>query len=199
MTLAHDRIHAAVEQRVIADGERLSVRTAILSLPAVHGIGKGPVKKEGCLGVYVDAVIKHGMDFVINQGKNVASQVHVSDVSSAVELLVERALSTPQTNAIGWGKDGYYFVEAEELPFVVQAESVARLFVARGLIESVEVEHLRPEAVKKIHPYALVMWGTNHRARAQKLRAVGWMPAGPLKEKTVEEMVDAVLEARNDN
>jgi hypothetical protein len=76
---------------------------------------------------------------------------------------------------------------------------VARLLVARGLIESVEVEHLRPEAVKKIHPYALVMWGTNHRARAQKLRAVGWMPAGPLKEKTVEEMVDAVLEARNDN
>jgi hypothetical protein len=171
ISLPHDRIHAAVEQQIIAEGERLNVRTAILSPPAVDGLGRGPVKQEGYFGVYVDTVIKHGRAFVINQGKKVASQVHVSDVSSAVELLVERALSMPQTNTIGWGKDDYYFVEAEELPFVVQAESVARLLVARGLIESVEVEHLRPEAVKKIHPYALVMSGPSHRARAQKLTA----------------------------
>jgi hypothetical protein len=179
-SLPHDRIHAAFEQKIISEGERLGIKTAIVSQPQVHGKGRG-AKKYG-YSLYLDAVVKHGKAFVVNEGENIWAQSHVSDLSSAIEVLVDSALSSSAPvlgkPAAGWGKDGYYFLEAEELPFSLQADTVARAFQKAGLVETSEIDHLGPEEVGKFHQYALFMWGSSSRPRAQKLRALGWEPVG---------------------
>jgi hypothetical protein len=40
-SLANDRIHAAIEQKIVSEGERLGIKTAIVSPPQVHGKGEG--------------------------------------------------------------------------------------------------------------------------------------------------------------
>jgi hypothetical protein len=181
----------------LVEGERLGIKTAIVSPPQVHEKGRG-VKKYG-YSLYQDAVVKHGKAFVVNKGENIWGQIHISDLSSAISVLVDSALSSSSVSgktAAGWGEDGYYFLEAEELPFSVQADTVARLFQKAGLLERSEIDHLGPEAVGKFHQYAVIMWGSSSRPRAQKLRALGWEPVGPKRDRTLEADIKEYIAAR---
>lgn len=203
-SLPHERVHARVQQEIIAEGERLGVRTAIVSPSYVHGCGRG-VKAYG-YGQYLDAVVKHGRAFVVNAGENVSTQINVADLAAAIELLIGAALqssssspsssSSSSSSTAGWGKEGYYFLEAEEMPFLVQAEVVARLFQKAGLLESSEIHYLDAEAVGRLHQYAGIMWGSSARPRAQKLRALGWEPAGSTRARTLETEIEDYIAAR---
>lgn len=68
-SLPHDWVHAAIEQKIISESERLGIKTVIVSPPQVHGKGRG-VKKYG-YALYTDAVVKHRKDFAVNEGGNV--------------------------------------------------------------------------------------------------------------------------------
>jgi nucleoside-diphosphate-sugar epimerase len=211
LTLPHERFHAALEQKIISESERLGVKTAIVSPPAIFGTGRGPGRKEGFGGVYLEAVVKHGKAFVVNEGENAVSSVHVEDISSAVEILAVAALaalpsapmspsslssSVPATP--GWNKEGYYFVTSSEAAFKTYAAAVAVSLHKRGLLDTDEIDHLGPQAVKEMHPYALIMWGANVRARTQKLRALGWGPREGRREEAVDEAVAEWLRTRKE-
>jgi hypothetical protein len=73
----------------------------------VHGKERG-AKKSG-YAMYLDTVVKHGKAFVVNECENVWARIHVSGLSSAIEVLVESTLSSsriPGKPAAGWGKEG---------------------------------------------------------------------------------------------
>jgi hypothetical protein len=69
--LPHDRVHAAIEQKILSESDGLGIKTAIVSPPQVHGKGRR-VKKYG-YALYTDAVVKYGKAFVVKEGENISA------------------------------------------------------------------------------------------------------------------------------
>ncbi|MCJ1372952.1 hypothetical protein MMC20_004178 [Loxospora ochrophaea] len=178
LSLPPERLHAALEQKIVSESERLGVRTAILSPPMIFGLGRGPGTTIRHSQAYTEAVLSRGRAFVINTGENMIGYCDISDVSSAVETLVGEALkSSASSEHKGyWGRDGYVFSVGGETPFKAHATWVAQELSSRGLIDSAEIEHVPIEEVTKYHQWAGIMWGGNVRPRAQKLETLGWKP-----------------------
>ncbi|KAH8882405.1 NAD(P)-binding protein [Thozetella sp. PMI_491] len=180
-----------VELEVINGGEALNVQTAIVSPPTIYGIGQGPLKNRSIqVPALIHGVLSRGKSFTVGDGKNVWDLVHVDDVSRAFILLTEEALKE-NGGAASWGKDGYYFTDANEFRWVEIAQAVAKYLADKGVIPTAELDKLSPEESAKIHPWGPLIWGSNARSRGQRLRKLGWKPESP----TVFEELPAMVEA----
>jgi nucleoside-diphosphate-sugar epimerase len=189
LSLPIENMHAAIEQKLIATAEKLGVRAAILSLPLVYGQGRGPTPQNWFFKYYTNGVISHGRPFVVGAGKNTCNHSHVSDVSSAIEIVVVQALKG-KDGAATWGNQGYYFVETVEAPFLQDAEVVGEVLAAHGLIKSTEIDHLDVATVEKYFFLGQKLWGSSERGRAQKLRAMGWNPKPATRAEDLRAMTE---------
>lgn len=120
---------------------------------------------------YVDAVKKRGRGFTVGEGKNVASVIHVRDLSAAFILLVEEALEGEKAE---WGEKGWYYVDGGEYVFAEVAGAIVKAIVGRGLVKEGSVDVLSAEEGKSIHPYAELIWGMNMRINGERIRGLGW-------------------------
>jgi nucleoside-diphosphate-sugar epimerase len=172
LSLPLHNIHAAIEQRIISTAETLGASVAIMSLPVVYGQSRGPTPQNQNFKFYTEAVISHGQSFVIGNGENTYNHSHVSDVASALETIVVEALKGA-TGRATWGKQGYYFVESIEAPFLQDAKVVADVLSDHGLIQTRDIDHLDGAAVDAIWGVGRFLWGSSERSRAQKLQLLG--------------------------
>ena len=141
--------------------------------PAVYGTGEGEVRTQSMvLPWYADAVKKRGAGFVLGEGTNVASVVHVRDLSSALILLVEEALKGD--GKAEWGEKGWYYVEGSEYVFRDMAAAVVKAMVQKGVIQRGEVDEIGIEEAKGLHAYAELLWGVNMRVDGERIRGLGW-------------------------
>jgi nucleoside-diphosphate-sugar epimerase len=114
LSFDESHIHRDVEAAVIAAAAQHHVKTAIISPPMIHGIGKGPIKKRSIqVPVLIDSILKRGRAFQILEGENMWNSIHIDDVSTAIIVLLEEALKGSKSNA-AWLPEGYYFVEDAE-------------------------------------------------------------------------------------
>ncbi|KAL2864397.1 uncharacterized protein BJX67DRAFT_361540 [Aspergillus lucknowensis] len=193
LALPIDRPHAAIEQGLIQRAALTNTRIAIVSFPMLYGKGRGTVASHaGHFRTYVQGVLSHGKPFVVERGENCISSSHVSDASSALAFLIAEVLKG-EKGRIRWGREGYYMVESSELAFKDIAEEVARVLHGKGLIQSNEIDRLDAEAVSKIWSPGPLIWGGNARARAERLRELGWIPSGPSRSEAMEDEIDSVL------
>jgi nucleoside-diphosphate-sugar epimerase len=178
-TFDSTHLHWDSDQAVIREGEISGVRTAILAPGMVYGVGQGPVKTHGwTLPWLKDAILKHGKGFTVGEGRSVWAGVHVKDLAEAIVLVLEQALQ-PNGGKAAWGKEGSYYVESGEFAFGDIVPKFVGILKEKGLIESVEINQLGEEEATSLHPYALMIWGSNSRCRASRLRALGWKPRQP--------------------
>ncbi|KAI9700628.1 MAG: hypothetical protein M1836_001995 [Candelina mexicana] len=177
--------HASLEQKIIERGEKIGVRTAILSPPMVHGTGRGPVRRRGYLAVYLNVAITQYQAFMVEDGNNIWSQVDVHDVSNALLKLVTEALKSPERCRASWGREGHYFVESSEAVWRQKAAMVATLLKSEGWLKTKRILSVTPGHAKSVHPDGDNIFGTNVRVRAQKLRLLGWEPKGPAWEDSL--------------
>lgn len=168
-------IHAAIEQSLILKAESLGVKAAIVSLPIVYGMSRGPTPHNQYFKFYTNAVIAHGRPFVVEAGENIYTHSHVSDVASAIETVVVEALKGSNGNAT-WGRDGYYFVESLEEPFSQDANAVGEVLLSHNLIKSGAIDRLNGAEVDAIWNLGRFLWGSSMRSRSQKLKTLGWKP-----------------------
>lgn len=192
LSLPRDRLHAGIEQDIMAKAEQSHTKVAIVSLPRMYGKGRGHITPQSkIIESYLRGAQSHGKVFVVGAGKNVSSHCHVSDASSALLRLVEEALSTE--SRVKWGQDGYYFVEAGEDSFTNFAKIVGRELHSQGYVSDTDVDSLDEGAVAKIWEWGPKFWGSSSRSRAARLRALGWRASGITEEDTIGETIRYVL------
>jgi len=178
-TFDSSHMHWDADQATIKQGRDLGVKTALVVPGLVYGEGDGPIKTKSMTFPWLEeAIIKRGKGFTVGQGKNSWSGVHVKDLASVVILLIEDALRQDGTR-MTWGDDGVYYVSGREYVLVDVVTKLAEVLSRQGLIQSQEVEKVSEEEAVSIHPYALLMWGSNSRSKASRLQSFGWKPIQP--------------------
>ncbi|KUL88833.1 hypothetical protein ZTR_03417 [Talaromyces verruculosus] len=197
LSLPPDRPHAAIEQELIRRAASTNTKIAIVSFPMLYGKGRGIFAKHaGHFQLYVEAVLSRGKAFVTGEGANRISTSHVSDASAALVFVIDEALKG-QGSRIRWGREGYYMVETSEPSFEEIAADVAKVLHQKGLIKSIEIDRLDSESTSKIWSLGPMIWGLNARARAEKLKELGWLPSGPSRSDSMGAVIDSVLASIN--
>lgn len=187
LSLPLTREHIALDYSILRAHADLGIKTVILSSCQIMGNGSGPWKKTTYGHWYVQAVLARGKAFQIDQGANLWSWVSVSDVAAAILFTLEEVLAGSPD--LEYGMNGYYFVQTGESSFAEQAQVVAKKLKALGKLETDEVDELTVAQATEIHPYAGLLWGASCRSRADRLRAIGWVPRETEWKKLMEETV----------
>lgn len=114
LSFDESHIHRDVEAAVVAAAAQHNVKAAIISPPMIHGTGNGPVKRRSIqVPILIEKVLKRGKSFQILEGQNIWNSIHISDLSTAIIVLLEETLKGPKSNMV-WLPEGYYFVEDAE-------------------------------------------------------------------------------------
>ncbi|RDW62496.1 hypothetical protein BP5796_10798 [Coleophoma crateriformis] len=178
-------LHWEADQAVLHEGQALGVKTAILVPTMVYGDGEGPVKtKSMTIPWLVDAIVKRGKGFTVGEGKSAWAGVHVKDLSVAIILILENALTSDGGKAV-WGSEGVYYVEEGEYAFADIVPKLVESLKSRGMIKCLDIDQVSTEEATRINPYSLLIWGANVRCRATRLRALGWQPT----QQTLYELI----------
>ena len=197
LSLPPDRIHAALEQKIIRVGEASGVDTVILSPAAILGRGTGTGKRESFGEEYVRAVMRYGAAFVLGEGRNATGWSSVGDVAGAIALIVREAVGDERSGKLGFGRQGYYFIESGEIDAWQRAEFVGEKLKVLGKLESEVVAQIDGETAAGLHPYGALMWGANVRSRGEKVRGLGWEPREVEWRILVGEAVEREVEMVN--
>ena len=122
LNLPATQIHAATEQRIVSFATQHAgngVKTAIVSPPAVIGVGSGPIKRGAAY--HINMILQREKAFVVGERRNQFAMTHVKDVADGIVALVEAAygkleaesgvssgvVSSPRAD---WNSNGYYFL-----------------------------------------------------------------------------------------
>lgn len=178
ISIPDNAIHRDVD-KIVLGASSLSgkIHTAIVCPPCIWGPGRGPDNQRS---VQVYDMARYGLErhkaFVVGEGANVWTEVHVQDLSNVFLALVTAALS-PDGGKATWNDKGYYFTENGEFVWGELAQKLAQQMFDKKLVNSAEVDHISKEEADKLRPAGSYLWGTNSRCksiRANKL--FGWAP-----------------------
>lgn len=136
------------------------------------------------------ATLARGKGFVVGEGENKWTQVHVQDLSEVFLALVTAAL-TPGGGKATWNEQGYYFVENGEFVWGDLARKIASVAFDLKLINKPEIDHVSKAEADELRPFGSFLWGTNSRCKAIRAKELlGWKP----KQKSVFDILPDILE-----
>ncbi|KAJ5954527.1 hypothetical protein N7501_008806 [Penicillium viridicatum] len=203
LDLPATQIHAAMEQRIVSFGAthaQNGLRTAIISPPAVVGVGSGPIKKGAAY--HINMMMQRKKAFVVGQGLNRFDMVHVKDVADAIVSLVEAANAELETRYAGnpssssnahWNDKGYYFltsdwVTPDKTTYVKTAQSLMRM---RSIPLDDGVDHLTPDEATSLHPFGTIIFGGSLKIQGKRIRErLGWKASSIRWEDALEEEIE---------
>jgi hypothetical protein len=71
-SLDESHVHRNVDASVISAGEKYGIKTAIVSPPTIHGIGKGLIKNRSLqIPFLTEGILKRGKAFTVGEGNNI--------------------------------------------------------------------------------------------------------------------------------
>ncbi|CAI7575729.1 unnamed protein product [Penicillium pancosmium] len=155
------------------------VRTAIVYGPMIYGLGRGPVNQRSIqIPDLAKAILQHGHGVHVGKGNSIWSNVHVSDISRLILMLVAEASNLSGGSL--WNEQGIYFPETGKLSFKEIGSKVASFAYSKGFIESAHVEAIDSDTADRLTAHGAVLWGTNAQTSGRRARQlVGWNPEGP--------------------
>ncbi|KAF2854107.1 NAD dependent epimerase/dehydratase family protein [Plenodomus tracheiphilus IPT5] len=169
-----------------------NINAAIVCPPCIYGPGRGPDNQRSVqIYDYAKATLTRSKGFLIEEGANVWTQVHVQDLSEVFLALVTAALS-PDGGKATWNDKGYYFTENGEFTWGDVAREIAKYAFDKKLINSNELDTVDKDGTDKLRAAGSYLWGTNSRCksiRANKL--FGWKPT----QKGVFDLLPEIIEA----
>ncbi|KAI2602120.1 hypothetical protein GGR54DRAFT_536642 [Hypoxylon sp. NC1633] len=193
VSLGPEREHVVLDQSIMRAPEETGVKTVILSSCQIMGNGTGSWKKESFGHGFVKTILGRGKGFVVEKGGNVWSWCCVRDVASSIVFVLGKILN--ESRGISYGKDGYYFVQTGEVSFREQAQAVATKLNQLGKLETDAIDELTVAKATEIHPYAGLLWGASCRSRADRLKAMGWVPKETDWRALMDETVVSALDS----
>jgi nucleoside-diphosphate-sugar epimerase len=185
-------LHRNVDKVVLAAHQSsANVHTAIVCPPCIWGPGRGPDNQRS-VQVYdmARAALQRHKGFVVNEGVNCWTEVHVQDLSNVYLALVTAALS-PDGGKATWNDKGYYFTEDGQFSWGEVGQKLAKIMFDKKLINSPEVDHLDKDETDKLRPWGSYLWGTNSRCKAIRANKLfGWKPTQKKLYDMLPDIVD---------
>ncbi|TLD30267.1 Decapping nuclease [Venturia nashicola] len=173
--------HRNVDKIVLAAGG--NIKTAIVCPPTIYGPGRGPGNTYSDQWYFMaKGMMEHKYGFMVGEGQNKWTYIHVHDLSQLYLRLVEEAAQGG--GKATWGAEGYYFAENGEYVWADMAKKIAAEVHKQGFIDTAEVRSIRIEKANEITPNGGPKWGYNSRCRAIRANKLfGWTPKGePIEE-----------------
>jgi nucleoside-diphosphate-sugar epimerase len=135
-----------------------NIQSAIVCPPCIYGPGRGPDNQRS-MQVYdmAKAALKRMKGFVVNDGVNMWTQVHVQDLSEVYLALVTAALS-PDGGKATWNKEGYYFAESGEFCWGDIGRKIGEIAFKNKLINHDGIDNVTKEEADEMRPMGSYLW-----------------------------------------
>lgn len=149
-----------IDLRVLA-GAKDGIKTAVICPSLIYGAGTGLNPHSVQIPFLASNARENGVVEIVGKGLNVWANVHVEDVSSLYQLVLEKGLG-----------GAFYFVENGEASYADLGQALAQRLGLR-------VAHLEPEVAAERWGVARAYFsfGSNSRVRARRAREdLGWVP-----------------------
>jgi nucleoside-diphosphate-sugar epimerase len=192
-SLPDTAVHRNVDKVILGSHDVSSgnIQSAIVCPPCIYGPGRGPDNKRS-VQVYdmTKATLKRMKGFVVGEGVNRWTEVHVQDLSEVFLALVTAALS-PDGGKATWNQEGYYFAENGEFCWGDIGRKIADIAFKNKLINHEGVDNVTKEQADEMRPAGSYLWGTNSRCKAIRARKLlGWTP----KQKSMSDLLPEIVD-----
>ena len=148
--------------RLVLDGARRGIRTAVLCNTLIYGHGHGRSRDSAQLPRLRDLALRTGTARHVGPGRNVWSSVHLDDAIDLYLLALEKAPA-----------GAFYFVESGEADFKAMTQAIADA-AGLGPAQSIDIDGAIAEWGYATAVYSL---GSNSRVRGRRARTeLGWAP-----------------------
>ncbi|KAF4596514.1 hypothetical protein EYR38_007901 [Pleurotus pulmonarius] len=188
-TIAPTQPHRDVDLLIVDADKEGYVRTYIILPSTIYGLAQGRLVDIGVSNnrsIQIPAIIEASLDReqggMVGQGKNLWPNVHIDEQADLYIILLDAALSKPDTDH---GTNGYYFGESGEHSLYDVGKAVAEALVELGIGSPKPTAFTKAEIDKYFGGSAYL--GSNSRARANHSRAIGWTP-----KKTTADMLASI-------
>jgi len=142
------------------------MRSMVVCPPLIYGLGLGASRDSIQVPWMIDLAQKYGVGRHVGTGKNIWSNVHISDL---VDLYV-RALENAPAGA-------FYYAENGENSMRELAEAISRMLGYGGRTEDLSIDDAIAEWGEGGARYTM---GSNSRVKAVRAREeLGWSPSAP--------------------
>lgn len=192
-SLPDEAWHRNVDKIVLAASSSAEgkgkVRTAIVCPPTIYGVGRGPDNQTSDQWPRMaEQVLRRGKGFMIGEGTNRWTHIHVHDLSNLYVKLVEEAMK--KGGEATWDDKGYYFTESGEYVWGEMATKIAREAKKQGLIKSDEVQKVSKDQADEMTSHGSAKWGMNSRCKALRgTKLLGWKPVAPSPEDELPSLI----------
>ncbi|KAJ6536134.1 hypothetical protein B0H19DRAFT_1222948 [Mycena capillaripes] len=192
-----ENTHLESDTKIIEAGTRTKNRVrAIILLPGqIYGTGRGLQKTTLWVRIFLDIVKNAGYCGTWGPGENSQSNIHVRDMARAVTTVLNAALE----GRAGEGADGLYFT-VSSAPLITYHDwctMMGDILFEKGFAKERGAKPFPLEITEPWGHYGWSLFGSNQRARPDRLSALGWVPEQSLLSSIHEEfpaMVEAALE-----
>ena len=147
---------------LVLSGVNDGIKTAVICPSLIYGVGTGLNPHSVQIPFLASNAQERGAVEIVGQGLNVWSNVHIEDVTSLYQLVLEK------------GPGGaFYFAENGEASYADLAQALAQRLGLQAVV------HLEPEEAAERWGVARAhfSFGSNSRVRARRAREeLGWAP-----------------------
>ncbi|KAI0701253.1 NAD-P-binding protein [Cerioporus squamosus] len=176
--------HHVVDLLAISADTEGYVRSYLVFPGLIFGTATGPfydagISKTSSIAIpwMADVFYKRGRAGIVGIGASVWPAVHIDDTAELYYLLFDAVLADP--SKLGHGREGYYFVEADEVKAYDICKSIGEALVKLGRADNAEPTEMTPEEQLQFFgsDYVVSILFSNTRCRADRGRkTLGWKP-----------------------
>ncbi|KAK1225593.1 hypothetical protein PQX77_011451 [Marasmius sp. AFHP31] len=182
-TISPDALHRPPELKVLDADQEGYVKTYIITPSATYGLPKAPLVDAGIqntksmfFGLTVPTAIARGQGFIVGKGNNIWPTVHIDDLTDVFAKLFTAVAISDKDGGVPHGKEGYFFVAADEIKFYELGEVFSRALKELGRLKGTSTEPTpitKEECTKYYGTLADVMYsyiGSNTRCASTRAR-----------------------------
>jgi nucleoside-diphosphate-sugar epimerase len=145
-------------------GLEFGVKTYILMMPSIYGIGTSPLHEFCHVPILIRAALKLGKVPVVGDGSGIWDHVHIHDVAGCYEFILNQILLGRDVPS---GKEGIFFVETGEHSWQELSRRIAEAGAASGALKTTELLSLSlDEAAETLgrgwHLIAEIGWASKY-------------------------------------
>ncbi|EDU40631.1 NAD dependent epimerase dehydratase family protein [Pyrenophora tritici-repentis] len=186
-------LHRNVDKIILGSNQASAgkIQSAIVCPPCIYGPGRGPGNQRS-VQVYdmTKFALKRMKGFVVGNGENIWTQVHVQDLSELYLALVTAALS-PDGGKASWNTEGYYFAENGDFCWGDVGRKIGEIAFKNKLINHDGIDNVSKEEADEMRPFGSYLWGTNSRCRSIRAnKLLGWTP----KQKSIFDLLPDIVD-----
>ncbi|KAF8891086.1 NAD(P)-binding protein [Gymnopilus junonius] len=193
--------HLECDKLVIGAGKKKGenpVRTIVVIPGWLYGVGEGIKKSTMAVRAFVEMFKTIKQSGTWGPGHNTYDNVHVKDCANGLLTVFEAAAADVEGKK---GTEGLYFITTNEprVTFHEITKVIGDVMHSKGLLEEGGSRPLPPTVTDPWGERGWVVFASNHRGDADRLKALGWVPtetkALPLLESLPREVEVAIEES----